>query len=174
MKKSKILTIVFLILLVAVVISFLIYNKIENSKEFSTKLISFVQDNCKTSSECFVDLNNLTNFEWDEVYYITEGATLDNIETLEPEEKELSKVEHGLADHEIIFLNNGNVVYSERLKAGIEGPVKNEIFFEYHNLEKILKYFSTDPEFKIEKISTNNGEYVGGTDYFISLNKVND
>ncbi len=70
------------------------------------------------------------------MYYFNEGIVLDNNEY-----KNFSSVNHGLADHQIIFTKNNEVVYSERLPSGVvEGYIKNEIIFNYQDPKSVKEY----------------------------------
>lgn len=168
MKKKKLTILIMLMAVVTTVMLFLSHGQARDG-QFSYRLLSFVKDNCNATQECFVDLKSLTDFGWDEMIYVAEGASLGDEDALAPDIKSLYGIDHGVADHQVVFMDDGKVVYSERLKAGLEHPIRNEIFFHYRSPESIRRYSSDDAFFKIEKVPVSEDGYFGPRGYFLNL-----
>ncbi len=161
--KKNIIKNVFIIIIIIIII---FYYFLKQQYRFSNNLIFFVNENCTQLQKCYLDIKDIADFEWDKMYYFKEGYILDN-----EKYKNLNYIKHGLADHQIIFIKDNKVVYSERLRSGIEGRIKNEIIFNDLDYLGVGEYFPNNSLFEIIKTTTGNGGYFGKKDYFISLNQ---
>ncbi len=160
MKKS----IIVVILLIICASSLYVFKE---QAKFSAQLLNFIHRNCSKTEICEIDIREITNFKWDKFYYFSEGVTLDD-KKYEP----FSYVDHGLADHQIIFVKDDTIVYSERLKTGIEKKVKNEVTFDYNNFRNVQEYIASDSLFQVEKRPIDGQGYFKKESYYFNLKKI--
>lgn len=164
-KKNVYLIIPIFLLLSVLVLGFYIK---ESKGVVSSKINSYFRNNCKDDEKCLIVLSDITKFSWDRVFFFQEGIILDKKEFIE----KFGNIEHGLNDSQIIFTLNNKVVYSERLKSGIENKVNNQIIFDNLDIENkgYSEYSIKDAVFFVEKQKISEEGYFVNGKYFIFSN----
>lgn len=166
MKKITIIFLVSLCLFIGLVL-------INTNKSFDDKVASYVNRNCDLPRDCILDISELTNFNWDTFYFFREGVVLDNNDLIQ----KFGQVNHGLTDRHIIFTLNDKIVYSERLKTGIEGRLANEIYFEIDKIEENIGYMFYSKEqsiFIVEKIPISDNPNIINKAFYFNLKSLNE
>src|SRR5919106_57968 len=94
-------------------------------RSFEGKLVTQIKTTCGESTGCTIHVRDVTDFDWDRVYVFNYAVTKDQIEKVIgapfPRYEEFKR--------SIIFLNGGNVVYSEADPTDIEGVINDQVVF---------------------------------------------
>jgi len=131
MKNKKIKVIFGIISLFVIFITFLIYiwcNKKYDIGPVAQKIINEIDHLENSNSECIVDLNKITDFEWDKVIIVSAdflaiGYSKEKIKSLWGIEYEFQP---GFKSR-LIFIKNDSIVYEEAYLSSIENSVKFNI-----------------------------------------------
>lgn len=163
MKKN---ILIILLTIIIITISIILFGQ----KKFDSRVVRYISRTCYNNTNyCTVDLLKIFTFEWDTFYFFNEGASLQN----EDLKNKFGDIEHGLTDRQIVFLLNNKVVYTERLKTGIEKHQPNEIYFDYDRSKSGRSYREYDKNeavFLVEKYPISNyGKILKRKDFFYNL-----
>ncbi len=161
MKNKKIKVIFVIVLLFVIFITFLIYawcNKKYDIGPVAQKIINEIDHLENSNSECIVDLNKITDFEWDKVIIVSAdflaiGYSKEKIKNLWGIEYEFQP---GFKSR-LIFIKNDSIVYEEAYLSSIENSVKFNI-----SISSKLDYYKI--------LSYNNAKIVAGRSQFNSEN----
>lgn len=162
MKNKKIKVLFGIISLFIISITFLIYvwyNKKYDVGPVAQNIINEIDNLENSNSECIVDLNKITDFEWDKVIIVSAdflaiGYSKEKIKNLWGIEYEFQP---GFKSR-LIFIKNDSIVYEEAFLSSIENPVKFNISisskFDYY---KIL--YSNNAKITAGRSQYNSEEY---------------
>ncbi len=167
MKK---ITIIFLISLILFLGFFWVHKKNSN---FDSKVSNYINKNCDFSKDCILDISEITNFDWDTLYFFKEGLVLNDKDLIQ----KFGLINHGLSDRQIIFTLNNKIVYSERLKTGIEGRLKNEVYFDINKNQENIGYKMYTKEksiFVVEKIPVSDNPHMIVKVFYFNLKSLNE
>ena len=142
-KKIKIIFgIVSLLVIFIILLIYVWYNKKYDMGPVAQKIINEIDNLENSNSECIVDLNKITDFEWDKVIVVSAdflaiGYSKEKIKNLWGIEYEFQP---GFKSR-LLFIKNDSIVYEEEYLSSIENPVKFNISIspklDYY---KILSY----------------------------------
>lgn len=119
----------------------------------SNRIIDWYAENCSPIDECVIDLNEVTDFQWDRVYVSSSSSESGRPEVL---------VKAGIFDNDIlsrriVFLLGNEVVYHEKMKTHIEYTVQDSVVFQMKKGWDM--YTSTTGKFLIKYSTLEDGYY---------------
>lgn len=159
MKNKKLKVIFGIVPLLVIFTTFLIYLWYNKKYELGPVAQSIIKeiDNLENSnSECIVDLNKITDFEWDKVIIVS--ADFLAIGYSKEKIKNLWGIEYDCQPgfkSRLIFIKNDSIVYEEAYLSSIEKPVKFNI-----SISPKLDYYKI--------LSCNNAKIVAGRNRYNS------
>jgi hypothetical protein len=110
---------------------------------------------CSSESTCTINISQIMNFEWDEMYIFKYNATYDDVQKAIG----LPPKEYTEFTRKIIFTSNGKVVYFKELPTDISGVLENEIIFDIDDAVTYKSYFVKDATFSVAKEEIKEGKY---------------
>lgn len=128
---KKIVTTLLIIVIVAVL--YLVFSKANSvQKEF----VSYVKSNCTVGQSCTIRLSDITDFEWDMLYYSEERLYFETSIKNNPEllPFELPRSDKLIAG-QMVFALNDELVYYEEIERGVDKREKNEISIAGENIQ---------------------------------------
>ena len=126
-----------------------------NSSRFEAKVVSQINRDCGTRTDCKIEIRKATDFDWDRMY-VFEAMEKDEIE------KVLgcafpANVDVAIEKH-YAFLKSGKLVYSENVEVNHEHPIQDEVVFDRPEKPNYVTYtpdavFSARKETREDAIS---------------------
>lgn len=122
MNKWVVLLLAVSFILASIFITYLVANS-----SFEKRIIRLAKHDCTQldGEGCVIDIANVTNFEWDEMYVFSFGESDDIEEVLgiKPEKSSVSR-------RKIVFMLDKKIVYYEEFRTNIEHSVNGQIYFD--------------------------------------------
>ncbi len=121
--NKKWLVVFFVVIAIAVVL--FISNKHSSPNTIEEQIVRWASKNCDKNQSCEIKIADITKFDWDTMYYFEVGMTQNDVAKI----MNVPVENYTPGYHTIVFVKDGQVVYTEYFPTDIEGYKENEVVF---------------------------------------------
>jgi hypothetical protein len=124
------------------------------SGKMESALVLQIAQSCRMQSPCQIRIDSATDFDWGKMYVFQYNATKAD------RERALGMNDDGYQDlqRQLVFVNNGRIVFQESEPTNIEHPIKNEVVFDIPGTETFASY-PRGTLFSVQQLSSEAGAY---------------
>jgi hypothetical protein len=111
------------------------------------KIVERALEACKSAEACTINVNDLTDFQWDKMYVFKYNATPEQIRRA----LGFELPGHTEFTRKVVFVKGGRVVHREEYPVDVEGALDGEAIFDLPDTEVYKAYTADRASFRVER-----------------------